>query len=153
MFQIDKSVKQEGEITIEMNLFTLPDNCSNSIHIPISSAIQPLASITTLCNESKAVLLNATIGWTALKSNMDTHRTTILFSIWRGAPISGILACSVRDSNEAHTDQYKTTSFFHVDEINDNSNPVTYLLAAELVERDSSAAIIGGLTFFCLELK
>lgn len=133
-----------------MNLFTFPVNCSDSAYIPLSTAKQPLASVAVNFNGVKAVMLFASIGWKAIKSNMETHRTTIVFSIWRGAPYSGTIICSAKDSSEAHADQYKATTFFHIDilnELNKKSGTETYILTAELAERDSFAAIIGGLTF------
>lgn len=150
VFKIDRCAEKEGGVICNMTLFTFPVNCSDSAYIPLSTAKQPLASVAVNINGRKTVMLFASIGWKAIKSNVETQRTTILFSIWRGVPYSGTIVCSAKDSGEAHADQFKATTFFHIDELNElneKSKTETYILAAELAERNSFAAIIGGLTF------
>lgn len=57
----------------------------------------------------------------------------VLFKIWRGAPVTGQLVCSVQDSAESFFDSLVTTDFSEVVTGLVANQPVTFVLTAETV--------------------
>ncbi|AET70372.1 hypothetical protein Desor_4979 [Desulfosporosinus orientis DSM 765] len=125
------------------SFFTLPQNTSGSVSIPITATGTPLAAITTEASPGLKFSLRAAVGWLVPSGSI----TPILFKIWRGAPNTGTLIYSALDSGESLYDYRKVTALAHVDSGFTASGPVTYTLTAELTKPGTAADVIGPLTF------
>ncbi len=125
------------------SFLTLPHNTSESVSIPISTSVTPLAAITVQTSCGLELALRAAVGW-QLPPGPATH---ILFKIWRGAPNTGNLIYSAIDSGEGVYDFRKVTALAHVDRGFTTSGQVTYTLTAELINPGTAASVIGPLTF------
>lgn len=124
--------------------YELPNNTSQSVLIPISFQEQPIASLTPYLGSNQAASLNAMIGWQATGR---TSVTRVQFTIWRDAPFTGVSVCSFIDSCESVYDKFKVSNIAHVDTGFTPNQNTTYVLTAQLLNPDSAASIIGGLTF------
>jgi hypothetical protein len=129
-----------------MSLFfyELPNNTSQAANIPIAFTEVPLAAISNYLGTGEAVSLYATIGWQA---SGRVSRTRIRFTVWRDAPFTGTQVCSFIDSCEANFDKYKVSNVAHVDTGFKTNQNNTYVLTAQLLDPDTAASVIGGLTF------
>ncbi|AET67073.1 hypothetical protein Desor_1415 [Desulfosporosinus orientis DSM 765] len=125
------------------SFFTLPQNTSGSVSIPITSADTPLAAITAESSPGLKFSLRAAIGWLVPSGSI----TPIIFKIWRGAPNTGTLIYSALDSGESPYDYRKVTALAHVDSGFTASGLVTYTLTAELTKPGTAANVVGPLTF------
>jgi hypothetical protein len=123
--------------------YTLPQNTSGSVTIPITNSATPLAAITVQASPSLILSLRAAIGWQLPPG----PRVPILYKIWRGAPNTGSLIYSTLDSGEGDWDYRKVTALAHVDRGFDATGPVTYTLTAELINPGTTANVIGPVTF------
>lgn len=56
--------------------------------------------------------------------------------------------CSFVDSCESDYDRYRVSNLAHIDADFQADQNATYVLTARLLEADSAAFVIGGLTFF-----
>jgi len=125
------------------SFFTLPQNTSGSVIIPITTSVTPLAALTVQASPDLDLSLRAAIGW-----QLPPGRTTpILFKIWRGAPNTGNLIYSALDTGEGSFDFRKVTALAHVDRGFTTTGLVTYTLTAELTDPGTAASVIGPLTF------
>ncbi len=141
-----------------LKYYTFPDNNAYGASIPISSMETPFAIISTNVDAGNQVSLRVTVGWEAVKYGEDAdgkiiNRTDILFSLWRGAPISGTLICSAMDSGEPDVDNNKTITFSQYEDDFTESQLVTYTLTARSPLYKSQANIIGGLTVVGITYK
>jgi len=86
---------------MSIQYYTLPQNTSGAVNIPIFNTPTPLAFITVTPGPGNDIVsVRANIGWQAL-----TGRTTqVIFKIWRGVPGTGQIVCSVQDSAESSFD-------------------------------------------------
>ena len=132
-----------GSVQTLSSFFTLPQNTSGSVSIPITAAGTPLAAITAEASPGLKFSLRAAVGW-LLPSRLITP---ILFRIWRGAPNTGTLIYSAQDSGEGSFDNRKVTALAHIDSGFTASGPVTYTLTAELTNPGTAANVVGPLTF------
>lgn len=132
-----------GSVETLSAFFTLPQNTSGSVSIPIIAAGTPLAAITAETSPGLKIVLRAAVGWQLTSSSI----TPILFKIWRGAPTTGTLIYSTLDSGEGSLDYRKVTALAHVDSGFTASGPVTYTLTAELTKPGTAANVVGPLTF------
>jgi len=145
----DSTINIVGALTItgstqELGAFyTLPQNTSGSVTIPITNSATPLAAITIQASSDLELSLRAAVGWQLLPG----PGTSILFKIWRGAPNTGSLIYSTLDSGEGSYDSKKVTSLAHIDRGFTTSGPVTYTLTAELTTPDTVTNVIGPITF------
>jgi len=126
--------------------FTLPRNTADSVSIPITTDGTPLAALTVETHPGLVVTLRAAIGW-AIPLTSSNVVTPILFKIWRGAPVTGTLIYSARDSGESGRDYRKVTGLGHIDSGLTGSEPITYTLTAELTNLGTAANVVGPLTF------
>lgn len=129
------------------SFYTLPNNNANSASIPIPTTTQPVAIANIQVNTGNRILLRATVGWEA--QTFGARGAEVLFKIWRGAPIAGILISSALDSGDV--DRNISTIFNHVDTGFTTSQRITYTLTVELTDPSTSARIIGPLTFTAAE--
>lgn len=125
------------------SFFTLPNNTSGSVSIPVTASVTPLAAITVQASPNLVLALRAAVGWQQTLG----QRTPILFKIWRGAPNTGNLIYSTLDSGEGSFDSRKVTALAHIDHGFTTSGPVTYILTAEVTNPSASVNVIGPLTF------
>ncbi len=125
------------------SFFTLPNNTSGSVSIPITASTTTLAAITVQTSPDLELSLRAAVGWQLPPGRI----TPILFKIWRGAPNTGNLIYSAIDTGEGNFDFRKVTALAHVDRGFTTSGQVTYTLTAELTNPETSASVIGPLTF------
>jgi len=125
------------------SFFTLPNNTSGSVNIPITASATPLAAITVQTFSGLELSLRAAVGWQLPPGRI----TPILFKIWHGAPNTGNLIYSTLDTGEGNFDFRKVTALAHVDRGFTTSGPVTYTLTAELTNPGTEASVIGPLTF------
>ncbi|EHQ88498.1 hypothetical protein [Desulfosporosinus youngiae] len=126
--------------------YTLPQNTSGAVNIPIFNTPTPLASITLAAGSGNDLAtLRANIGWRSLSDTLVPVQ--VLFKIWRGAPVSGDLICSVQDSAEALHDEFAITDFSDVVAGLVSNQPITFVLTAETIAADTLAEVIGPLTF------
>lgn len=89
--------------------YTLPQNTSGAASIPIFNTPTSLASLTVAAGPGNDIAtVRANIGWQA---QVVQNVTQVLFKIWRGAPGTGELVCSVQDSAESLFDNFATTDF------------------------------------------
>ncbi|MEL4106135.1 hypothetical protein AAFA46_04745 [Oscillospiraceae bacterium WX1] len=122
--------------------YALPQNTSGAALIPISNAPTPLAFLTVVTDDANnLVTLRANIGWRAALST-----TRIIYKIWRTAPGTGTLVCSVQDGAENFNDYAATTDFSDVVSVTPNQ-PVTFILTAETVDVGAQASVVGPLSF------
>ncbi len=122
--------------------YTLPHNTSGAASITITNTPTPLATLTVAAGSDNPIAtVRANIGWQAL--NLPTH---VLFKIWRGAPVTGQLVCSVQDSGENFFDNLVTTDFSGVVTGLVANQPVTFVLTAETTSAFTQARVIGPLT-------
>ena len=132
-----------GSVQPLSSYFTLPQNTSGSVSIPITAAGTPLAAITAQTSPGIKLSLRAAIGWSLPSGRI----TPIFFKIWRGAPNTGTLIYSALDSGEGAFDYRKVTALAHIDSGFTASGPVTYTLTAELTNPGTAANVVGPLTF------
>jgi hypothetical protein len=132
----------------EVASYTLPQNTSGSVGIPVAAAGTPLASLTLPVTTGSIISLRAAAGWMVAASSSQV--APILFKIWRGAPTTGTLIYSTLDSGEASYDNNKVTALAHIDRGFTAAGQVTYTLTAELPDPASAVSIIGPLTFTAL---
>ena len=94
---------------MSIQYYTLPQNTSGAVNIPIFNTPTPLAFITVTPGPGNDIgSVRANIGWQAL-----TGRTTqVIFKIWQVAPVTGTLISSADDS--AVVKRGVVTSFSHV---------------------------------------
>jgi len=115
------------------------------VSIPITSIPTPLASITVLTGPENTVALRAEIGWMVQKSN--TTPTNVIFKFWRGTPVTGTLLFSAIDSGETFFDMNVVTSLAHIDTGFTFVQDTTYMLTAEVQNPNTSATVVGPLSF------
>ncbi|MDR3540210.1 MAG: hypothetical protein P4L69_04475 [Desulfosporosinus sp.] len=132
-----------GSVQTLSAFFTLPQNTSGSVSIPITATGTPMAAITAETSPGLKLSLRAAVGWQLLSG----LATPILFKIWRGAPNTGTLIYSTLDSGESSFDYRKVTALAHIDSGFTASGPVTYTLTAELTKLGAAANVVGPLTF------
>lgn len=125
------------------SFYTLPNNTSGSVNIPITTSVTTLAAITVQTSPDLELSLRAAVGWQLPPGQI----TPILFKIWRGAPNTGNLIYSAVDTGEGNFDFRKVTALAHIDRGFTTSGPVTYTLTAELTRPGTEASVIGPLTF------
>lgn len=122
--------------------YTLPQNTSGAVNIPIFNTPTPLAILTVAAGSGNDIAtVRANIGWQAMN-----EPTQVIFKIWRGAPVTGQLVCSVQDSAESSFDDLATTDFSGVVSDLVTNQPVTFVLTAETVSTGTQARVIGPLT-------
>ncbi len=134
-----------------LNFYEFPNNVTGGAAVPILGIPTPLAALTVRAEANVAVSLRATVGWTA--KSRSVNYTPIIFKIWRGAPVTGVLVVSVQDSGESIFDRNKVTTFYGVDSGFTRPQDVTYVLTAELPGAGTAAQVIGGLTFTAVPLE
>ena len=128
---------------MSLQFYTLPLNTSGAAEIPIFNTPTPLASLTIVAGSGNDIAtVRANIGWQA-----RNEPTQVLYKIWRGAPVTGQLVCSVQDSAESSFDNVATTDFSDVVSSLISGQPVTFILTAETVGTGTQANVIGPLTF------
>lgn len=132
-----------GSVETLSAFFTLPQNISGSVSIPITASGTPLAAIAAETSPGLKIALRAAGGWQLTSGSI----TPILFKIWRGAPTTGTLIYSTLDSGEGSLDYRKVTALAHIDSGFTTSGTVTYTLTAELPKPGTAANIVGPLTF------
>jgi hypothetical protein len=133
------------EVFEKFNYFVWPSNVSGAVDISISNnANNPtvLASLRVRADRDDAIWLNATIGW--LASSGTTH---VLFKIWKDAPLTGTLVTSALVGGESGFERNYVTSFSHVDVNLSSQREHIYFLTAEVVTANTSANVIGPITF------
>lgn len=91
------------------------------------------------------------MGWKITATPVQQNQVSTLFKIWRGAPGTGDLIYSVRDSGESWAESNKNTTFSHVDSGFLEAQNVTYTLTAEL-PTGGSAEVTGFLSFTASEV-
>ncbi|EHQ88497.1 hypothetical protein [Desulfosporosinus youngiae] len=127
--------------------YTLPQNTYRAAFIPITNTPTPLASLTIEAgSDNDLVTLRVNVCW--FKFHTSSLATRVLFKIWRGAPVTGELICSVQDGTELiliSGDNVATTDFSGVVSGLTPNQPVTFVLTAETEE--DNAYISGPLTF------
>lgn len=122
--------------------YTLPQNTSGAVNIPIFNTPTPLAVLTVTPGSGNDIgTVRANIGWEVL-----SRVTEVIFKIWRGAPGTGQLICSVQDSGENIADNLVTTDFSGVVSGLVPNQPVTFVLTAETVDPGTQARVLGPLT-------
>jgi hypothetical protein len=134
-----------------LNFYEFPDNVTGGAAVPILGIPTPLATLTVRAEPNVAVSLRATVGWIAKSRNVNY--TPIIFKIWRGAPVTGLLVVSVEDSGESTFDRNKVTTFSGVDSGFTQPQDITYVLTAELPGSGTAAQAIGGLNFTSVPLE
>ena len=133
---------------MSIQYYTLPQNTSGAVNIPITNTPTPLVFLTvTPSSNNDLGTVRANIGWQAL-----TGTTPVIFKIWRGAPGTGQLVCSVQDSAESSFDNYATTDFSGVISGLVSGQPVTFALTAETVSASIQARVIGPLTMTVFDI-
>jgi hypothetical protein len=136
----------------QLNVYQFPNNVADTALIPLSALPIPLAALALPVNSNSQVIIRGTVGWVDTESILEVNQTSVLFKIWRGAPFTGTLIFSVRDSSESWADRNKTTSFVHVDDNSTESKDITYVLTAELVTV-GQANVVGPLFFFVSDVN
>jgi hypothetical protein len=125
--------------------YQFPNNVTGGAAIPILGTPTPLAEVTVSVGVNSSVSVRATVGWMAQFIGLNSTR--VIFKIWRGAPVTGVLVVSVEDSGESNFDKDKVTTFTGVDFGFTSTQTVTYVVTAELPNAGTAAQVIGGLTF------
>lgn len=143
----DRSEKR-SEIIYMSNLiiYSIPNNTYNSVSIPVTSVPTPLASITVHTSPGDAVALRAEIGWMVRQVSNITP-TNVIFRFWRGTPVTGTLLFSAIDSGETFFDMNVVTSLAHIDTGFTFVQDTTYMLTAEVQNPNTSATVVGPLSF------
>lgn len=133
--------------------YVLPFNQSGKLSIPlVVGTPTTIAQIRIHSDCNDVVSLLANVGWTALTNGTGLSSLNVLFKIWRGPALTGLLVYSAIDSSERGFDNNKLTTLAHVDKNFRFSEHYTYTLTAELVDAGSSATIIGPITFTATEI-
>lgn len=136
-----------------LKYYTFPDNNAYGVSIPVSTIEAPIAAVNTYLEPGNQLALRVTVGWNATKYGEPFNRTDVLFRLWRGAPITGKLISSAKDSAEPRADSNKIITFSQYEGDFANAGEVTYTLTAQTLLAGSLANIIGGLTFTALIYK
>lgn len=93
---------------MSLQCYTMPQNISGAVNIPILNATTPLATLTVIPGTGNDIgTVRANIGWEAVGGTAQ-----VIFKIWRGAPVTGTLISSADDS--AVVERGVVTSFSHV---------------------------------------
>jgi hypothetical protein len=72
---------------MSMQYYTLPQNTSGAVDIPITNTLIPLAILTVTPSLGNNIgIVRANIGWQAMN-----EPTRVIFKIWREAPGTGQL--------------------------------------------------------------
>lgn len=115
-------LSREKGLLSEFQFSVLSPNTSNTVTIPIAVGAAPItiaqlsgAAALHIDDLTDRVWLSGTVGWEA--TGVATTISTIVLAIWRGAPVTGTLIFSTRQSqiSTGFVDDYVTTSFNHVD--------------------------------------
>jgi hypothetical protein len=136
-----------------------PNNFTEAIFLPLSGTPMVLAALTgaqALClNAGDRVWITGTVGWRAVTNGTGASKVDVIVRIFRNTPVTGPLIFSTRESAESGFDNFKTTSFDHVDinPVFDGKTLVSYFLTAELPLIGSAATVIGPITFTAAELE
>jgi len=134
---------------MSLQYYTLPQNTSGAANIPIYNTPTPLVILTVTPGSGNDIgTVRANIGWEAL-----TGTVQVIFKIWRGAPVSGQLVCSVQDSAERSFDNLVTTDFSGVVTGLTANQPVTFVLTAETVGTAAQARVVGPLTMTIFDIS
>lgn len=135
------------------------NNFSGVIALPLAGTPMVLATLTGAqalgLDAGDRVWLTGTVGWVAVTNGTGVSKVDVIFRIFRNTPVAGPQIFSARESAESGFDNFKTTSFVHVD-INPAFNGATlvsYFLTAELPLASSAATVIGPITFTAAELE
>jgi hypothetical protein len=131
-------------MSYDISFYEFPNNVVNGAAIPLSQVVVPLAALTIETQTFSRILLRGSFGWVALSNKQGVNEVSVLFKIWRGAPNTGTLIYSIRDSSESWADRNKMTSFAHVDSGFSESKNITYTFTAELPS-GGSANVIGSM--------
>jgi len=130
--------------------FVLPNNTRDAVNMPVSSDPDNptvLARLSIHSDPNDAVWLTAAVGWQA-----DILQPEVLFKIWRGEPVTGLLIFSAKEKGET-ADRFKATSFSHVDTIFTKAGEYAYTLTAEVTEPGNAAVVTGPITFTAAEIE
>jgi hypothetical protein len=136
-----------------------PNNFSGVIALPLAGTPVVLASLTDAyalsLDEGDRVWLAGTVGWTAVTNGTGVSKVDVIFRIFRNTPLAGPQVFTVRESAEPGFDNFKTTSFIHVDidPVSNGATLVSYFLTAELPLSGSAATVIGPITFTAADLE
>ncbi len=133
-------------------VYELPNNIVNGTLIPLSTLPVPVAALSLEAGENAPIIIRGTVGWQVTLTDEIVQKTVVLFKIWRGAPYSGTLIYSIRDSGESWADMNKTTSFVHVDDGIVTAGIYTYTLTVELASV-GKANIVGPLLFSLTDIN
>jgi hypothetical protein len=135
------------------------NNFSGVIALPLAGTPMVLAALTGAqalsLDAGDRVWLNGSVGWVAVTNGTGVSKVDLIFRIFRNTPVAGPQIFSTRESAEAGFDNFKTSSFVHVD-INPACNGATlvsYFLTAELPLAGSAATAIGPVTLVAAELE
>jgi len=151
--------RRRGLLT-EFHVFELQPNLSGAASIPLTSTPKVIASLDGprafhIDDPKDRIWLTGTVGWQAI-TNGTGGKVDVLFKIFRNSPDQ--LIFSTRDSAEADEDNFRTTSFTHVDLTppggcdDPPGQTVSYFLTAELPLEGSAATVIGPTTFTGAEI-
>ncbi|PFP22909.1 hypothetical protein COJ96_25040 [Bacillus sp. AFS073361] len=133
----------------EFNSASPVSNTSGTVSIPLFVTRRVISSLNgprtmTLDSTSNKVHLEVVVGWVA------TSGTPIVeFSILRDDPNTGTVIFTTQDRGEAGFDNFKTTSFEHVD-LPHATGDVLYYMEARVA--GGTATVIGPVTFSGTEI-
>lgn len=122
-----------------ISFFQLPNNTSGAANIPVAQTPVPVGFIVVDVQAGQSVALRSTVGWRII--SRFTNKADVLFKIWRGAPVTGILVASADDS--ADVEGGAVTTFSHVDAGFTTAQRVVYVLTAEVPEPRNLISITG----------
>lgn len=135
----------------QLHYYQFPGSTSDYAAIPLSIQAVPLAILGFTVSENGLILLRGSVGWKITATPEQQNQVSTLFKIWRGAPLTGDLIYSIRDSGESWAESNKITSFSHIDSGFLNAQSVSYTLTAEL-PTGGGAEVSGFLTFTASEV-
>jgi hypothetical protein len=148
------------KILTEFNASVLqPNNISGVIALPLAGTPMVLATLTGAqalgLDAGDRVWLTGTVGWVAVTNGTGVSKVDVIFRIFRNTPVAGPQIFSTRESAECGFDNFKTTSFVHVDinPVFNGTTLVSYFLTAELPLAGSAVKVIGPITFMAAELE
>jgi hypothetical protein len=141
-----------------------PSNTSGATLIPLTTVNTPvtiaqLSGLKALHIDeiTDRVWLTGTVGWQGITNGTGSNKATVLFKIFRDAPVTGPLIYSLQDSAEVGFDNFRSSTVNHVDlpivSCPPLKNDVPYFLTAEITQAGSQINIIGPITFTGAEIE
>ncbi|MDR6550733.1 hypothetical protein [Paenibacillus qinlingensis] len=125
----------------------LTPNTGGSVNISLLFKV-PVTLATVSVKGDATVWLTANVGWNVVTNGTTFDHVDVLFRIWRGDQLTGTTIYTAADSAQAYPDDhFAVTQLAHVDSPDDDDK-IVYTLTGELLfNGQSSASVIGPITF------